>query len=128
MGRKLTPDEETQALRQLIREAHEATQGLYAAIKAASALEPGLVDRFQAAADSEFRQLSNYLQQEMNHQSVELNAAVGAARAEILRQLTAAEMVLDRESNTVRLLFKGGRFEDDTPIPYPNTTPKESTT
>lgn len=119
MGKRLTASEETQLLRDTIREAHEATQELRAVIREAGLLAPRLVADFEAVHHREVAQLSNHFQDEINHQSAELNASVQHARHEILTQLTTAEMILDRANGTVRLLFGGGKFDDQVPLPHP---------
>lgn len=126
MGRQPTPSEEVQLLRQATREAHEAIQDLRTAIREARALAPALVDDFQATADTETQQLANHLQTEMNHQAAELNAAVDRARTQIVEQLRASELVFDETSGRIKIMFGGGRYDDNCPLPYPDLPPKES--
>src|SRR6267154_1317935 len=102
MGRKLTPDEEHQALKAIIREGHEVIQALHAAIREARVLEPGLVARFEELHLREMQQLSDHMNAEHNRISAELNTAVGEARQEILHQLTPVELDLDKDGRTAR--------------------------
>lgn len=126
MGRKPDLTAEEQRLRDTIRIAHEAIQELRAAIREARALEPRLVEQFEATHHREIQQLSNYFQTEMNRQSAELNTAVRAARVEITDQLAMAELVIDRDTKQARLLFSGSKFDDQIPLPYPELAPKET--
>ena len=127
MGRRLTASEETALLQATVREAHEATQGLRDSIRDALMLTVRLVDDFQAIADAEVRDFSNHLQTEINRQSAELNAAVDKARDVILHQLTATEMIIDKENEVVRLKFPPGKFDDNQRLPYPHIAKQERT-
>jgi hypothetical protein len=127
VGHRLTASEETALLRATIRQAHEATQELQAAIKEARLLAPRLVADFEALHLREMTQLANHFQSEMNRQAANLNESVDTARAAILQQLTASEMVLDNTSGMVRLLFPTGKFDDRIPLPHPQVTPEENT-
>jgi len=126
MGKRLTASEETALLLDTIRQAHEATQALWDAVKAARMLQPDLIEKFQAIAENEIRQLSNHLQNCSNKAAAELNASVTVARQEIINQLAVAELVLDKQDNTARLLFNAGTFATDTPLPYPHQSVKEN--
>lgn len=127
MGKRLTASEETRLLQDTIRLAHEATQALNDAIRQANALTPALVQEFEETHHRELAQLSNHMTAEGNRAAADLNASVDAARAEILRQLTAAELILDKDHDVVRLLFNRGRFDDQVPMPFPNHESKETT-
>jgi hypothetical protein len=127
MGRKPTPSEEVQLLRQATREAHEAAKDLRDAIRAANALAPALVDDFQATHERELNQLANHLQTEMNHQSATLNEAVDRARTAIVDQLRASELEYDKTSGRIKIIFGAGRFDTTCPLPYPEHQPKGST-
>lgn len=126
MAKRLSASEETELLRQTIREAHEATQALWDAIRAANLLTPRLTADFEAHANAEIRSLSNNLQQEMNQQSADLNAAVANARTEIIHQLALSHPIIDPDTGLVSLIWPPGRFDDQIPLPYPQNPPKES--
>lgn len=128
MGKRLSASEEADLLKQLIREAHEATQALNAAIKAANLLAPRLVDDYQATHEREIKQLANVLQIEMNQQASDLNDAVNHARDAIREHIMASEMIADVDAGTVRLLFPPLKFDDHVPIPHEQTPPKVSKT
>src|SRR6266852_6598293 len=127
MGKRLTTNEETQLLRDTIRQAHEATQAPRAAIKEANALSPALVEKFNDLHKREMHQLSNHINAESNRAAAELNIAVEAARQEVIPQLMLADLVLDPDAGVVRVLFNGGRFDDQQPVPYPNHQPPGDT-
>ena len=126
MAKRLSASEETELLRQTIREAHEATQGLWDAIRAAQRLQPELTEKFERHANREIRDLANNLQEQFNRQSGEMNQAVSQAKELILQHLLASELALDKNTGTVRLLFPPLKFDDHYPIPYPDNPPKES--
>lgn len=125
MGRKPELTTEERLLKDLIRLAHEAAQELRAVIREAQSLAPALTAEFEAHHQREMALLSNHMTAEGNRAAADLNAAVGAARDEVLRQLTTAEMIIDKEANTVRLLFNSGRFHDQVPPPFPNHQTQE---
>lgn len=125
MGKRLTANEETTLLLRVIREAHEATQALNQAIRDATALEPKLVAEFEKIANREIRRLSNHLQAAMNQASAELNTAVAEARGEIIRQLTLAEIIYDRDSGSLKVVFQGGTFDTRMPLPYSHQPAKD---
>jgi F0F1-type ATP synthase membrane subunit b/b' len=125
MGRKPELSAEEQRLKDLIRQAHEAVQALRDAIRDALALAPVLIAEFEAHHHNEMAMLSNHMTAEGNRAAADLNAAVDAGRTEILRQLAVTEAVLDKEGNTVRLLFNSGRFNDQVPPPFPNHQTQE---
>lgn len=126
MVKRLSASEETELLRQTIREAHEATQALWDAIRAANLLAPTLVADFEATANTEIKDLSNQLQAEMNEQSRQLNQAVDNARDEIIHQLALSRPIIDPDTGIVSLIWPPGRFDDQIPLPYPQNPPKES--
>lgn len=126
MGRKPELTEEEKRLKDLIRQAHEATQALWDAISVASKLTPALVAEFEAHHRREMQQLSDHLNAEHNRLAADMNAAVREARVEIIRQLGIAELVLDADNNQARLLFNGGRFDDQVPPPRTHLHPKET--
>jgi hypothetical protein len=127
MGKALSASEETELLRQTIREAHEATQALWDAIRVANQLAPNLTEQFEAHCNTEIRSLSNELQQQMNQQSADLNQAVAAARDAIIKQLALAYPTIDPATGLVSLIWPGDRFDDQIPLPYPQTPLRGST-
>ena len=126
MGRKLSASEETELLRQVTREAHEATQALRAAIRDARALAPQLVSEFEAVHTREIQQLSNYFTEESNRCSADLNAHVERAREMINDQIMAGKAVFDRNTSTVTISWGPGAFDAQVPIPYPQVAQKET--
>lgn len=120
MGRKLTASEETALLQQTVRDAHEATQALNAAIKEAGLLAPRLVADFEATHAREIKQLSNYFTEESNKASADLNAAVEQAMTMIVNQIMAGEAVFDADTRTVAIRFGASRFDSDVPLPFPS--------
>lgn len=127
MGHRLTPAEEAQVLRDLIREAHEAMQGLNQAIKEARALQPSLIAQFEQTHQREMQLLQNHMTAEQNHASADLNQAVSTARDEICRQLTMQEMILDHSGGVVKVLFSGRRFDDQVTPPTVQLAQGETT-
>lgn len=126
MGRKLTVSEETEVLAGVVRAAHEALKDLKAAIREARALEPGLVEQYEATHHREIKQLSNFFTEESNHAATTLNNTVEEARVSIRDQLMAGEAVFDRHTSTVTIRFGSGAFDDQVPPPYPEVTTKET--
>lgn len=120
MGRKPTPSEEVQQLRQATREAHEATQALNAALKEAGLLAPRLVADFEATHRREISQLSNFFTEESNRAAADLNAAVEQARTMIANEIMAGEAVFDRDTMTVSIKWGGMAFDSQVPLPFPN--------
>lgn len=119
MGRRLTASEETALLQQTIREAHEATQALNDAIRAANLLSPRLVADFEATHQREIKQLSNFFTEESNSASADLNAAIEQARQMIANEIMAGEAVFDRETMTVSIKWGGMAFDSQVPLPFP---------
>lgn len=126
MGRKpeLTPEE--RALRDLIRQAHEASQELRQAIREARRLAEHLVEEFEAIHAREVKQLSNFLAEESNRHAAGLNADVRQAREMIFNQIMAGELVLSADRQEVSLTFGATQFDDHQPLPYPEIPPKEN--
>lgn len=127
MGHRLTASEETQLLRDTIREAHEAAQQLLGAIREARQLAPSLVEQFEELHHRELAQLSNHMTEEGNRAAAALNESVRVARDEIVRQLTVAEFRYDAASGYVRLGFSDGKFDDHVQPPFPEYPTKETT-
>jgi F0F1-type ATP synthase membrane subunit b/b' len=127
MGHRLTPSEEAQQLRQATREAHEAMQGLYDAIRTAEKLTPQLTADYQAHHERELKQVANALSIEQNNAARDLNASIERARLLIREQIMAGKAVFDVTTQTVTITFGDGGFDDHQPPPYPEVTPKETT-
>lgn len=127
MGHRLTPEQEAQQLRQATREAHEAMQGLNAAIREARSLEPLVIAHFEEVHRREIEQLSNYFTEESNRHAAALNADVERAREMINEQIMSGKAVFDRHTMSVTITWGKGSFDDQAPLPYPNTAPKEDT-
>jgi hypothetical protein len=121
----LTPEE--LRLKDLIRQAHEATQDLLEAIKAARALEPGLVSQFETIHEREIHILSNHLTDESNRLAATLNGDIKRAREMINNTIMSGQAVFDRHTSTVTITWGPGSFDASQPHPYPLTTPKETT-
>lgn len=126
MGRRPDLPAEEHRLRQATREAHEAIQGLNDAIKEARNLTAGLVSQYELLHETEMRQLSNHLQEQHNEAAIQLNDAVIAARAHILRLLTIAEMKADVDNGTIRISWPDGKFDENVPPPYPHLKAKDT--
>ena len=127
MGRTLTPDQEIQQLKALIREAHEVLNDLNRAMKEAKRLTPSLIAEFEMVHEREIRQVSNHLAAESNRIATVLNTHVEIARTAIMEQLTISELLYDHVNGDLRLRWKGTAFDDQQPPPYPDTPPKEET-
>ncbi len=119
MGRRLTASEETALLRETIREAHEVTRALRAAIKEAGLLAPRLVDDFEATHHREIAELSNFFTEESNRAAAGLNAAVEAAREMISTQIMSGKAVFNRKTSTVTISWDGTAFDSQVPLPNP---------
>lgn len=126
MGHRLTPEQEVKALRDATREAHEALQGLRDAIRQADRLSDNLVKDFEAIHAREMKVLSNHLTAESNRVAAEANAAIDVAQEMIMKQIMAGEATLNTRTRTVTIKFGAGRFDDQQPPPYPDTTTKEN--
>lgn len=127
MGKRLTASEETQLLQQTIREAHEATQALNDAIKQALAIAPALVADFERTHEREVQLLSNHFQEEINRQAAQINESTRVARDYVLEQLAKCRPVFDTLAGTVTLVFPSDKIDDQVPLPYPDISPKGST-
>ncbi len=125
MGRKLSPQEEAVVLSDLIRQAHEAMQGLRDVIRTADAITPNLVAQYEASHHREIKQLSNHLFEQSNRVAADLNTQIEQARVMITDQIMAGEAIFDRHTSTVIIKFGPGAFDDQQPLPYPEVTPKE---
>jgi hypothetical protein len=125
MGRTLTPQQEISQLRDLIREAHEVLKDLRGALREARAAASDMVTRFDLIATREIQQLGNHLQQCNNQAAADLNAEVQAARVELTRQLAMSHLERDNSTDTWRVIFQAGRFDDQIPLPHPQLLPKE---
>lgn len=126
MGKRLTASEETALLQDTVRAAHEATQGLRAAIREANQLAPTLVSEFERIHAREVEQLSNHFTSESNRHAAALNADVHRAKEMIFNQIMSGELVLDPDTGVITLRLGTARFDQDVPPPYPNREPKES--
>lgn len=126
MGHRPTPDQEQQALRDATREAHEALQGLYDAIREANALTLTLVSSFEATHEREIKLLSNHLAAESNRISAQLNDQITTSKKMIMNEIMNGELVFDPATSTVRLQLGAVKFDDQQPLPYPDTTTKEN--
>lgn len=127
MGKTLTPEQELEQLRALIREAHETIKDLRLTIREARQLVTELLDDFHSIADTEIKDLANWLQRENNRYATELNASVDKARSEITRQLTTTKLILDPVGNHFEVQFKPGHFDDQVPLPHPDQPVKDIT-
>lgn len=127
MGRRLTPSEEAQQLRQATREAHEAMQGLADLLRQARELAANLTTDYQAYHDRELKELANALAIEHNQVSRDLNASIAEARLIISNQIMAGEARFDADTSTVVISWGNGAFDDQLPPPYPDVPPKEKT-
>lgn len=127
MGRKLTPTEEVTALRDLIRQAHEVTQGLNAAVKEAKSLAPDLTRKFEQHCDMEIKDLSNKMVIDSNRAAANLNANIEEARRMITEQIMQGEAIFDATQGVVRISFGAMRFDDAQPLPYPEVTSRKDT-
>ena len=127
MGKRLTASEETALLQATVREAHEATQALRAAIKDVKELGVTLVGDFERIHATEIKQLSNFFTEESNRASADLNTAIEQARKMITDQIMAGKAVFDADRREVVISFGAGAFDSAVPLPFPNEqTWKES--
>lgn len=120
MGRTLTPAEELQQLRDTIREAHEVLKDLRGQIRQAREMVRELISDFEHTADSEIKQMANWIQEEMNRHAASLNTDVTNARQEIVKQLAATYLEYEPDTGRIKLLFKAGSFDDQVPPPHPD--------
>lgn len=127
MGRKLTASEETRLLQDTVRAAHEALAALNAAIKQANQLQPTLVAEFEQRHQQETRQLTRFLQAEMNRHAAALNTDVDRARKQIVTALAASQLEYNEQDGTISLLFPNVRFNDNVPLPHTTLTNTEGT-
>lgn len=128
MGRNIPAGQEAQALRRLIRQAHEAAKKLDDSIRQADRLADRLVADFEAIHAREIKQLSNFFTEESNRHAADLNADVERAGAMIVEEIMAGELRLDPAQQSFTLRLGATRFDEHQPLPYPSTPPKESTT
>lgn len=127
MGKPPTPDQEAQALRALVTEAHGVIKDLRGCLREARALILRLLDGFQETANNEIRQLANFLQSEQNRHAADLNASVAVARKELMDQLTMSELAYNEQTGRWAIIFKSGCFDDEAPPPYPDQPVKDIT-
>lgn len=125
MGHRLTASEETAALRQATREAHEAMQGLRSLLREARDLAANLTTDYQAYHDRELKELANALAIEHNQVSRDLNESIETARRLISDQIMAGKAVFDRETSTVVISWGNGAFDANVPPPYPEVARQE---
>jgi len=126
MGKTLTPEQEAEQLRAIIREAHEVLGDLRRTIKEASTLVTRMISGFEQLHAREMAQLSNHLQAEANRAAAQLEEEVQTAQQYILKRLTAADLTLDLHEGVAVLHFPAGMFDDQIPAPYP-ADPSERT-
>jgi hypothetical protein len=122
VGRTLTPAEQAEQLRDLIRQAHEAVKDLRAELRRADQLAPELVKRFEEVHDRETDQLVSHLTDTAVTVTDQMRAAVEEARGWMLDQLCARELVLDPVNNVVKLMFPHVDLQagEVTKIPHPS--------
>lgn len=126
MGKKLTPAEEAEVLREVTREAHGVLKDLTAALREAKALAPKLVNEFQELHEREIRQISNYFTDESNRQAAQLNQSIDRARKAINEEIMAGEACFDPRTALITIRWGQCQFDDDAPLPYPNEqTPEQ---
>lgn len=126
MGRKLTTSEETRLLQDIIRQAHEATKALNAAIKQANALHPTLTAQLEAHVNQEMKSLSDHVKTEQAKAVRYLNESVTYARDQITRQMIASELQLDLDAGVARLIFPHPLFDDQVSTPTHPDNPREN--
>ena len=126
MGRKpdLTPEEKQ--LRDLIRQAHEQTQALKDAIREARQLASALVADFEAVHKREIQLASNQLTADSNRISAQLNDTIRSCQKTIIEQIMAGQAVIDASDRTITIRFGNMAFNDRQPPPYPLAAPKEN--
>jgi len=122
VGHDRDPAAEADRLRGLIRDAHAAVKDLRAAIRETGQLREQLTARFEESANQAIRDLANHLQAIANEYSAGLNASVEAARQEIADRLFDARIEYDEAADNFMVVFRGARFREDTPAPYPERT------
>ena len=122
MGHAPDPGAEAEKLRGLIRDAHAAVKDLRAAIRDTDRLREQLAARFEESVNEALGELANHLQQMANEYSAGLNDSVDAARQEIASHLFDARIEYDEKADNFAVVFRGAKFVDDTPLPYPERT------
>jgi len=122
MGHDPDPAAEADRLRGLIRDAHAAIKDLRAAIRETAQLRDQLTARFEESVNQAIRELNNHLQEIANEYSAGLNANVEAARQEIANHLFDARIEYDKSADNFMVVFRGAKFREDTPAPYPERT------
>jgi F0F1-type ATP synthase membrane subunit b/b' len=122
VGHDPDPAAEAEQLRGLIRDAHAAVKDLRAAIRDADRQRGQLDARVEESANQAIRELGNHLQLAANELAVELNANVEAARQEIANHLFDARIEYDEAADNFMVVFRGAKFAEDTPAPYPERT------
>lgn len=119
MGHDPDPAAEAEQLRGLIRDAHAAVKDLRAAMRQAAQLGAALAADFEATANREVMDMSNQLQALSNEYAATLNAQIEAARQEIAQHLFDARIQYDETADNFMVVFRGAKFIEDTPPPYP---------
>jgi hypothetical protein len=127
MGKQLTPEQETEILKQTIREAHEAIKDLANLVRQAQAFTRHLLTDYQDYHDREMKQLANALTVEYNQVSHDLNISIDHAKQMIMKQIMSGEAVFDAATSTVAIRWGLGAFDENVPLPYPDALPKETT-
>lgn len=126
MGKRPTPGEETQLLRDATREAHEAMQGLKAAVREARQLTQTLIAEFERTHEREMHQLENHLTAESNRAAKNLNQEIRTARDFIWNQIMRGQLIFDPDKTTLSLQLGNYEFQTDQPFPYPDLPAKET--
>lgn len=126
MGKQLTPAEEAQVLREVIREAHECLKDLRAAIREARTMADNMIREFETVHAREIHQLSNYFTEESNRQCALLNDNILTAREMISKQIMSGVATFDPRTEMITISWGLGGFEDHAPLPYPDEkTPEQ---
>lgn len=115
-GRIPAARDTAEQLREATRDAHAAIKDLQAVIRAARQTAEELAERYMARVEAEHRAATEFLQAEQNKHAADLNVAVDAARDAIMQALTLAELTPDPEFRTLKVKFKGGRFDENAEV------------
>jgi DNA anti-recombination protein RmuC len=122
VGHDPDPAAEAEQLRGLIRDAHAAVKDLRAAMRESAQLRGQLDAQFEETANQAIGELANHLQEMANEYAAGLNASVEAARQEIAERLFDARIEYDEAADNFVVVFRGAKFIEDTPAPYPERT------
>lgn len=126
MGKKLTPAEEAEVLREVTREAHGVLKDLTAALKEAKALAPKLIQEFEATHRREIDQLNKHMAAEIRRCADTINSGTKEAREFIVNYLMAGTATIDSHTGQAIISWNPGEITaTSTPYVPPKQTPEQ---